>query len=413
MKKLLIGFSVLFQAFWTGVSAQINTDSIFSGAIFSSKNQQYVQAVEIAKKALHTDPRRGDIMVFIANVYSWEEKNDSALIYIRDAQVVNYHQSDFFESWTNILLRLHQYNELLQSCTEAEKYNYSPDDILKKRLIAYTELATYNDGIKLADLPENKKYIISEPIKSLYANLLIKRNTNIVSANYNFDFFDSGLPQHLGSLGYSFRIGKQTLSFRANYANRFNRNDVQLETDFYLQMNHKQYMYFNYGYAFANSLFPQHRVGFEYYIPLKFVSEVSVGARYMIYPTSQVLILTGHLEKYIGKNWLALRPFYVITAQNNTQSFSLIGNYRLYDNNQLNYWGLELSWGNSPDDRYSISQNGGFNQLTAYKLKVEKSLMLNRISDLRIGIGYAREEFTTNQFRNRYTIELGYKLRLR
>jgi len=133
----------------------------------------------------------------------------------------------------------------------------------------------------------------------------------------------------------------------------------------------------------------------------------------MIYPTSQVLILTGHLEKYIGKNWLALRPFYVITAQSNTQSFSLIGNYRLYDNNQLNYWGLELSWGNSPDDRYSISQNGGFSQLTAFKLKVEKSLMLNRISDLRIGIGYAREEFTTNQLRNRYTIELGYKLRLR
>ncbi|MFA5045639.1 MAG: YaiO family outer membrane beta-barrel protein [Paludibacter sp.] len=413
MKKLLFVFFVLFQAFWTGVSAQINTDSIFSEAIVCSKNQQYVQAVETAKKALQTDHIRGDIMVFIANVYSWQEMNDSALIYIRNAQKVNYQQADFFESWTNILLRSHQYNALLQSCTEAEKYNYSPEDILKKRLIAYTELATYNDGIILAELPENKKYIISEPIKSLYSNLLIKRNTNIISANYNLDFFDSGLPQHLGSLGYSFRIGKQTLGLRTNYANRFNRNDVQLETDLYFQLNHKQYVYFNYGYAFANSLFPQHRVGFEYYIPLKFISEISVGGRYMIYPTSQVLILTGHLEKYIGKNWLALRPFYVITAHTNTQSFSLIGNYRFYNNNGLNYWGLELSWGNSPDDRYSISQNGGFSQLTAYKLKVEKSLMLNRISDLRIGMGYAREEFFTNQFRNRYTIELGYKLRLR
>lgn len=413
MRKLFIVFSFLFPVLWSGVSAQINTDSIFSSAIYSSRNQQYAQAVETAKKALQTDPKRGDIMVFIANVYSWQEKNDSALVYIHKAQEINYHQADFFESRTNILLRSHQYNALLQSCAEAEKYHYSSEDILKKRLIAYSELKSYNDGISLAELPENRIYMDSEPINSLYSNLLIKRNTNVVSANYNLDFFDGGLPQHLGSLGYSFRVGKQTLGLRANYANRFNRNDVQLETDFYLQLNHNQYMYFNYGYAFANSLFPRHRVGFEYYVPLKYKTEVSIGGRYMNYPTSQVLILTGHVEKYIGKGWLALRPFYVFTTQSNRQSFSLIGNYRLFGKNEMTFWGLELGWGNSPDDRYSISQNGGFNQLTAYKIKIEKSLMLNRISDLRIGIGYSREEFIPNLFRNRYTVELGYKIRLR
>ncbi|MDR3654073.1 MAG: YaiO family outer membrane beta-barrel protein [Paludibacter sp.] len=413
MRKPFIVFFFLFLLFGSGLSAQINTDSIFSKAIYSSRNKQYVQAVESAKKALQTDPHRGDILVFIANVYSWQEKNDSALIYIHKAQEINYHQADFYESWTNILLRSHQYKALLQSCTEAEKQNYSSKGIFKKRLIAYSELKLYTDGISFAELPKNRIYMTDEPINSLYSNLLIKRNTHIVYANYKLDFFDNGLPQHLGSLGYSFRVGKQTLGFRANYANRFNKNDVQLETDFYLQLNHDQYMYFNYGYAFDNLLFPHHRVGFEYYVPLKYISEVSIGGRYMNYPTSQVLILTGHLEKYIGKSWVALRPFYVYTTENKTKSLSLIGSYRLFGKNEMTYWGLELGFGNSPDDRYAITQNGSFNQLTAYNLKIEKNFMLSRISDVHIGLGYTREEFVTNQFRNRYTVELGYKLRLK
>jgi len=188
---------------------------------------------------------------------------------------------------------------------------------------------------------------------------------------------------------------------------------VQLETDFYLNLKNKQYMYFNYGYAFANSLFPLHRLGFEYYFPLKYKIDGSLGGRYMVYPASQVLILTGHLEKYLGSSWVALRPYYVFITQSNRHSFSLIGDYRLYGKNELNFWGLELGYGNSPDDRYSISQFGGFNQLVAYKVKVEKNLILNRISDLRIGLGYTWEEFYTNQFRSRYTIELGYKIRLK
>lgn len=411
MKKIFNVF--LFMTFSCSVSAQINTDSIFSEAISASRNKQYILAVETAKKALQTDVKRGDIMVFIANVYSWQDKNDSALVYIHEAQKINYHQPDLFESWTNILLRSHQYDALLQSCAEAEKYNYSSEDILKKRLIAHSELGSYEAGIGLAQLPENGIYLINEPFNSLYTNLLFKRNTNIVTANYALDFFDTGLPQHLGSLGYSFRVGKQTLGFRANYANRFSRNDVQLETDFYLILKNKQYMYFNYGYAFGNSLFPRHRLGFEYYFPLKYKIDGSVGGRYMNYPASQVLILTGHLGKYLGKSWVALRPYYVFITQSNRQSVSFIGNYRLYGKNELNFWGVEVGYGNSPDERYSISQSGGFSQLVAYKVKVERSLMLNRISDLRIGLGYTREEFYTNQFRNRYTIELGYKVRLR
>lgn len=413
--KIILALIIIIGSF-SKIAAQVNTDSIFNIAVNLAKNQQYNSAVKEAQNALNSDKKRGDIMVFIANVYSWQEKNDSATIYIDKAREINYRGDDFYESWTNILLRSKKYEALLQSCNEAENRNYSnAEDLLRKRMIAYSELKQYDNGIKLVETPENEKFLFSKPIDNLYTSLLIKRNTKIISANYTIDMLtnDSSL-QHLGSLGYSFKVKDHTWAFRANYANRFGLNDVQLETDFYLMLKNEHYMYFNYGYAFNASLLPRNRVGIEYYFPLPAKFEGSIGGRYLDFTTSNVVILTGHLGKYLGKSWLGLRPFYVYNLQNSTSSLSLIGNYRLYGKNELDYWGVEVGIGNSPDDIYSIS-SGGFNQLNAYKIKLERNFMINRTSDFHIGLGYSREEFGTLniQFRNRITLELGYKYRLR
>jgi YaiO family outer membrane protein len=239
----------------------------------------------------------------------------------------------------------------------------------------------------------------------------MKRNTNVVQALYSIDCFDHNAPQHLANLGYAFKVGKHSLALRANYADRYKMNDVLLESDFYLQMNNKAYMYFNYGYSFDASMFPRHRAGYEYYMPLKYKMEASLGARYMKYINSEVFIATGHLEKYMGNHWLAFRPFYVM--QDNGNSCTLLANYRFYGKNPLNYWGVELTYGNSPDDSRTTMENAAFNNLDAYKIKLERNFMLNSISDVRIGIGYTREEYATSKFRNRYLIELGCRFRLK
>jgi len=413
MKYILLLF--LLSAFSYASMAQINTDSIFDRAINLAKNQSYAPAIADAKEALKYDSKRGDIMVFIANVYSWQVKNDSALIYIKQAQKANYKQNDFYEAWTNVLLRSKKYVELLISCDEALKNNYlNTEDILQKKMIAYDALKRYNTGIELIELPQNKKYLESKSIDNLYSTLLSKRNTNVISAYYTLDMFDSGFgPQHLASLGHSFDVDGHNLGLRLNYANRFGFNDVQLETDFYLKLRNKQYMYLNYGYAFKATLFPIHRAGLEYYFPLPNKFEASIGGRYLDYANSDVFIATGHLGKYLAKSWFGIRPFYVYKNPINNQSFSLIANYRIFSKTELDYWGFELGFGNSPDDIYSTSQNG-FNQLKAYKVKLEKNLMLNRIYDLHLGLGYSREEYgTAIQFRNRFTAELGYKIRLK
>ena len=401
------------------IFSQINTDSIFQVALNQAKNNQYSPAIENAKKALSITPDRGDMLVFIANVYSWESKNDSAIIYINKAKTLNYKRDDLYEAWLNILLRTHQSNSLLIACDEATRNKYSnTEDLLKKRALAYSDLQMFDKGIELIELPENKKFLDSKTIDNLYTDLLIRRNKKLISAYYILDMFNGGpttAAQHLASLGYSFPIGNNNLGFRINYANRFNISGIQLESDFYLKLLNKQYFYFNYGYAFNSVLFPNHRFGFEYYFPLPAKFEASIGGRYLNYPTSNVLIATGHLAKYLGKSWLSVRPFYVysVKSSSNTESFTLIANYRLLGKSELDYWGIELGIGNSPDEIYTTSQTSGFNQSKAYKIKLEKNLIIDQTSDLHIALGYSDEEYTLSQYRNRFTIELGYKIRLK
>lgn len=377
-----------------------------------SQKAKFRKTIEEARKALGAEPARGDLMVVIANNYAWQEKTDSALIYLEKAKQINYYNDDLFDSWLNVLLWSHRYESLLETCRIAEQYKYShTENLLRKKMVAYTELRDYDEGIELFKAPGNKEFLKLDDISYMYNNLIMKRNTNVVQAFYSIDCFDHNAPQHLANLGYAFKVGKHSLALRANYADRYHMNDVLLESDFYLQMNNKSYMYFNYGYAFDASLFPRHRAGYEYYMPLEYKMEASIGARYMKYINSEVFIATGHLEKYMGNHWVAFRPFYVM--QDNGNSFTLLANYRFYGKNPLNYWGVELTYGNSPDDSRATMENAVFNNLDAYKIKLERNFMLNSISDVRIGIGYIREEYITSKFRNRYLIEVGYRFRLR
>lgn len=403
MRKLYITIICLFLA---------NSFNLVFAQEANLQQAKFRKTVEEARKALDAEPDRGDLMVVIANNYAWQEKTDSALVYIEKAKQINYYNDDLFDSWLNILLWSHRYDSLLEVCKVAKEYKYShTENLLRKRMIACTELRNYDDGIKIANAPENKEFLKLNDISYMYNNLFMKRNTNVVQAFYSIDCFDHNAPQHLANLGYAFKVGKHSLAFRANYADRYKMNDVLLESDLYLQMNNKSYMYFNYGYAFDASLFPRHRAGYEYYMPLKYKMEASLGARYMKYISSEVFIATGHLEKYMGNHWVAFRPFYVMQDKGN--SFTLLANYRFYGKNPLNYWGVELTYGNSPDDSRATMENAAFNNLDAYKVKLERNFMLNSISDVRISIGYTKEEYITSKFRNRYLIELGYIFRLR
>lgn len=416
MKSRLLTTITFLSLIYFSTSSQVNADSIFQSAVIRSGEGKYSTAIADATTALLNNPNRGDILIFISNNYLWQNQIDSALVYLNLARKTNYTGNDLYDTWLNILTSAKNYSSLLEVCNEAENNKYSnTENILQKKMIAYTALKRYDEALQLIQLPQNSDYLKNETLSSLYTSLLLKRNRNLISANYTLDMFKEALPaQHLASVGYSSKFGNYNLGFRANYANRYGLSGIQLESDLYIQMQNSNYLYLNYGYSFKSVLFPQHRFGIEYYFPVSDKIEASLGGRYLNYLNSNVGILTGHIGKYFGKSWISARPFYVYAFKSttNTQSFTLVANYRLYGKSEFDFWGLELGLGNSPDEIYS-TQTSEFNQLQAYKIKIEKNFMLNRVSDLRIGFGYSNEEYNLNQLRNRFTVDLGYKIRLK
>ena len=390
-----------------------NTDSVFNAAVNQAKNEEYNQAIKTANKVVERNPERQDVVIFIANVYAWKDKTDSAKIYIKKAEKLNNESAELYDSWLNILLWNAEYKNLLKTADVAEKHKYKNKyNLALKRLYAYKYLNEYDKGVKMFDNNKNQKLLDSTKINSLYREMLIKSSHHALSAFYSMDFFDDGITQiqHLAYVDYAIKIKKNTLIFRLNYAHRYNENGLQLEADYYHQLKKGKYLYFNYGASVLNDLFPLHRAGIEFYFPLKHHFEASVGARYMYFTGNHVPILTGHIGKYLNSYWFSLRPYY--TIQDIGNSISLVFNARKYGKIAMNYWGLELGFGNSPDERYILDPTGEYFRLSSYRIKLERNIMIATKDELRISFGYAYEETIKSVFRNRYTIELIYKHRL-
>jgi len=389
-----------------------NMDSIFNVAIVSAREKKYDKARRNADIVLKAFPDRADVLIFKANIDAWESKFDSANVKLDKAYQLDPESKELYDSWMNVELWDQEYQKLLDKADLAEDYKYpDKENLTLKRVYAYKGLMEYDSAISILEREENQYLLDSSSIKYLYDEMIMKSKRNFITAYYAIDLFENNNPdpQHLAYLDYGVRINKNTLVLRLNWANRFNKTGLQAEADFYLKLPKSQYMYFNYGFALTNDLFPRHRAGVEYYFPLKKNFEGSVGARYLHFTDNQVFVLTGHVGKNINKLWLSLRPYF--SFQKSGNYLSLVGNARLFGDNRLNFWGVELGYGNSPDERYVLDPDGNYFNYNSYRIKLEKGFKIGKASDLRLGASYTYEEIQQNVFRSRITFEVIYKYR--
>jgi YaiO family outer membrane protein len=395
------------------VNAQVNNDSLLSVASAMAANKKYDEAKLLVHKVVATDSSRSDALVLLANLNFWTGANDSALHWIEKANHLQANDDDFYTTFLNVLLVNKQYDRLLQIAVYAASDGYSDKfNWLQKQLIAYDHLMNYSKALQLYNAFTDESIKYHPAILAIVDRIADKFRSRSMLLTYSIDVFSNTNPQHLVGLGYNFHRQKNTYGLALNYANRFSKSDFQLETTNYLYLSDNRYVYANYGFGFNQSLFPRHRAGLEYYFPIKKILESSLGVRYLFYSgvtNSSVYIFTGHLGSYIGKGWLAFRPFWVIN--NDLQSLTLSLKYRKYGNRLRDFWGVELLAGNSPDDMYSISQSG-FNSLRSYKIRFEKSWRINSYSDFIIAPAYSYEQVANGQhlnFRSRVELEFAYR----
>ena len=405
---LILVFIAISRSF-----GQTNTDSIFRVAIEQAKNHHYTESINNCKAILKLNPNRTEVIVYIANVYAWDGKYDSAKIYINNALLIDKTNNGAYATWLNVLLWNKEYVNLLNTANIAEANGYENSyDLLIKRLLANKALKNYEEALLIINNSENKDFIDSSQIDNLHKEILLLSKNKLFTISYSLDFFDKNAPQHLIYLDYGLKLKKQTMILRLNYANKFQKKGIQLETDYYRSLN-KGYIYLNYGYAIENALFPKHRIGAEYYFSIIKSLEGSLGGRYLHFQRVDVFISTGSITKYFGNNLVSIRPFYTFKTGSSKQSISLIGDYRRYGKNALTYWGIEFGYGNSPDDRLQITNGNENYRLQSYKVKLERNFIVGKTSEMKVMGGYSNEEYYTNKFRNRYSIEVQYKFRLK
>ncbi len=392
------------------IAAQTNIDSLFSVAIKNSQEKNYELAIEKAKLVIDLDSSRNDVRLFIANAYAWNNDYASSKQYISKVYADNPLNNELYDTWLNVLLWNKEYSALLKTIDTAQTNGYNNQyNITLKKALAYQGLKQYNAGINY--LNQNSSLLDSSAINYIYLELKKSSSKNTITGYYALDFFDknSPTPQHLAYIDYGIAKSRNIFIFRLNYANRFNLEDFQPEADLYHIFKNNHYLYANYGFGIKNDLFPQHRFGIEYFFPFGDAYETSLGAKYFIYQNSKATVLTGHIGKYLSNTWLSLRPYY--TLQEGSNAFAALFNARMYANNQISYTGIELGYGNSPDDRFVYSQPGETIWLSAYKIKLERNIAIKQSNELRLGVGYVYEEISKDSFRNRYLFEIIFKHR--
>ncbi|MBP6635275.1 MAG: YaiO family outer membrane beta-barrel protein [Paludibacter sp.] len=414
--KFKIITTIIFINLYAGIAyAQQNVDSVFAIAIEKSRADKFDEAIQEAQKALKMDSLRGDIMVFAANVYSWKQHNDSAMIYLDNARKLNYLNDEFYESSLNVLLRAQKNDSLLVLCDEAEKNGYkNSKDLVKKRAIVYDNTMEYYKIYKQFKDSTAKSMLDDVQLADIYERAKKELTEQIVAADYSIDIFSTGELQHYAGVSYTNKFNNLSTTIGFNYANRFGLNDLQFDYTGYKKLRSKNYWYMNYAYAFNGNLFAKHRIGLEYFFKTKNETETSLGARYLFYPLAidkDIWIATGSIGFYIKNSWLSVRPYFVIRENQTSLSFS--AKYRIYKENILEYTSFELGFGNSPDDIYT-STSGSFNQLMSYRFRAEKSKVINKKSQLVLAAAIMQEQYTIGtdiSSRFRFIFDVGYRFR--
>ncbi|ADV51367.1 YaiO family outer membrane beta-barrel protein [Cellulophaga sp. E16_2] len=312
-----------------------NADASFLNAREIAFTGNRAEARDTLRLILSKYPNYTDVRTLLAKTYSWDGAYDEARLQFNKITSSDKNNKDV---WVAAIK-----NEIYGK-------NYSTAIGLSNKALLYLKEDITIIGLKeeaIQAIEKLQRIALSVPeLDSTKASVLEPKNSIDISGS--IDVFNKVYdPMYLTSISYTLKTKYGSIIPRINYANRFNTSGIQYEVDAYPQFSKKAYMYANYGFSEAG-IFPKHRAGAELYVNLPKAMEVSLGARYLNFITSDVYIYTASFGLYSGNYFFSLRP-YITPSEGN--SFSVSGNIlaRKYLKDNYNYWGANFSYGYTSD----------------------------------------------------------------
>jgi len=377
------------------------TDSLMSVAKELIKHNKYPEAEKIYNDLLSRNSNNNDVRFALGLLYSWSKQYDKARIAFSTVLKARPTSKEVYIAAINNELWADQYPSALVLADTARSVFPDDADILIRKAKALNYLHRSDDAVLVLNTylkKENNNREVKELLESIQTNNLL----NSIGLNYTYDYFNNASPWQLTYLQYKLKTAIGAVIGRFNYANRFGLTGYQMEVEAYPKLSDKSYGYVNVGYS-PSTLFPTFRLGMDYNRTLPNAFEASLGYRYLNFGSTNVMIYTGNVGKYVGNYWFSLRPYLVPGGSN--VSVSGILTARRYFATADNYIGLQVGYGTSPDDRYRLLTGQNL-RLTGYNSMISYNHIFNKRWILNVSGEYANEEYITSSFRSDITFDI-------
>ncbi|NEU08128.1 YaiO family outer membrane beta-barrel protein [Flavihumibacter sp. R14] len=394
----------------TGAFSQqnISSDDLLKSAQSAIRQEKnYPKAISLLKTAISQSPDYSDLRIMLGRVYTWSDSPDSArtqfqAVLQKDPANEDALNASFdLEYWNKNLPRS------LEIVDQALKHYPNSEELVLKKVKVLSALEKPQAAIDVTESFIRKNPESKEALKSL-RSLKDANLKNNITYGYTFSSFDKRFaqPWHMANFSYGRVTPFATLNFQVNYANRFNTNGVEFETNSYPAITNGLYAYV--GAAFSNSsIFSRHRFGVSLYKSLPLSFEAEGGVRYLKFNSATILYVVG-MGRYFGNSFFGLRSYIGPGDGQFSKSFNLYSRFYLSDDRN-DYFGISGGTGFSPDDRArNIDINRNLKSLKAgieYSRNVTKRLIISGSAS------YLNEEYSTATFGNQFTISAGIQHR--
>lgn len=391
---------------------------MLNGLFFNVSAQSYEEARNLALsgnrakarqlcKAILAEGFNSDVALLLGRTYAWDGKYDSTRIVLNEVLANNPESMEALDAYADVEYWSENYTKAIEYCDLALKKDPRNEDFLFKKAKILHSSEKYEEAVASLEELISINGSNAEALKKLQ-EFRLDVLKNRIRLNYTIDQFDKSFnrdPWQIVALSYGRKTKLGTVIARVNMAKRFGDTGFQYEMDAYPKISENNYGYLNYGFS-QSTVFPENRIGAEWYHNFPKSFEGSVGIRTLFFSSSDVTIYTATLGKYISNYWISLRSY--VTPGSTGTSVSGQLQMRRYFSDPENYIGLRLGYGVSPDenknlvDEYSNSRL----KLKAMSARLEFNHIINHVWIINPAAVLGREELNSGSYSGYYTFDI-------
>ena len=394
----LLRYIILLCLFPALSFAQDDIESGFKQVRDKAERKDYSGALKILHQLEAKYPGNEDIIIYEGRVYSWKREFQKAKKALRPLVDRENPNMEALEAIINAYYWSYDFEACITYCDEYLDKKPDSPEILTIKAVSLEKAGRDMEALAILDkLPAT--HSANEKTTGLRA-IISRKKKNAISASYlNISTYDPGLsPIHYGYVEYLRRFTKSTIIGRANIGYRNGETEGQAEVDYYHTFK-RSYLYTNAAVSNGEFIFPELRLGAEYYFAPMGSFDFSLGARYMSFKDADVTLLTGQAAYRYRQYSLGYRPYYDI----DTQLMSHVVSIERTDEAKENLIRVDLQYGNVP---YLYIYSNNTQPLKAYRAGLQYQHRFGNDFFVRPIFLYEYEEYFPESYRHRFNCQV-------